>query len=47
MRVVFNILLAASVVGVTSWLARRFPVTAGFIVALPLNTLLILPLSHL
>jgi len=46
MRFIFNMLLAASVVGVASWLARRFPVTAGFIVALPLNTLLVLPLSY-
>ena len=46
MRFVFNMLLAASVVGVASWLSRRFPITAGFIVALPLNTLLVLPLSY-
>ena len=46
MRLLFNMLLAASVVGVASWLARRFPITAGFIVALPLNTLLVLPLSY-
>ena len=46
-RLVFNMLLAASVVGVASWLSRRFPITAGFIVALPLNTLLVLPLSYM
>jgi hypothetical protein len=46
-RLVFNMLLAASVVGLASWLSRRFPVTAGFIVALPLSTLMVLPLSHM
>ena len=46
MRVVFNIMLAASVVTLASWLSRRFPIVAGFIVALPLNTLMVLPFSY-
>jgi len=46
MRFVFNMFLAASVVSVASWLSRRFPIVAGFIVALPLNSLLVLPLSY-
>ena len=46
MRIVFNILLAASVVTLASWLSRRFPITAGFIVALPLTTMMVLPFSY-
>jgi hypothetical protein len=40
-------LIAALVVGLASWLAGRFPITAGFIVALPLNTLLVLPFAYM
>lgn len=47
MRLLFNMVLAASVVGLTSWLARSVPVTAGFIVAMPITTLLVLPLTYL
>lgn len=46
MRIAFNIILAASVVTLASWLSRRFPIVAGFIVALPLNTLMVLPFSY-
>lgn len=46
MRVLCNILLAATSVALASWLSRRFPIVAGFIVALPLNTLMVLPLSY-
>lgn len=45
MRFAFNMLLAASVVSIAAWLSRRFPIMAGFIVALPLNSLMVLPLS--
>jgi len=34
------------VVSVAAWLARRFPIMAGFIVALPLNSLMVLPFSY-
>ncbi len=47
MRFAFNTLLAASVVSVAAWLARRFPIMAGFIVALPLNSLMVLPFSYM
>lgn len=47
MRIVFNIILAASVVTFASWLSRRFPVTAGFIVALPLSSMMVLPFSYM
>jgi hypothetical protein len=47
MPTILRMLMAALVVGFASWLAGRFPITAGFIVALPLNTLLVLPFSYL
>ena len=46
MLFVLNILVTAVVVGFASWLSGRFPTLAGFIVALPLATLLVLPLSY-
>jgi hypothetical protein len=42
----FNTLVSALVIGFASWLSGRFPTAAGFIVALPLATLLVLPLSY-
>ena len=39
--------VAALVIAFSSWLAGRKPVLAGFIVALPLTTLLVLPFSQL
>lgn len=47
MSFLFNVTVSALVIGFTSWLAGRFPLTAGFIVALPITTLLVLPLSYL
>lgn len=47
MPIALRMLMAALVVGFASWLAGRFPITAGFIVALPLNTLLVLPFTYL
>ncbi|MEE2662666.1 MAG: hypothetical protein VX681_00995 [Myxococcota bacterium] len=46
MLFVLNILVTAVVVSFASWLSGRFPTLAGFIVALPLATLLVLPLSY-
>lgn len=43
---VFNVAVSALVIGVASWLSGRFPAAAGFIVALPLSTMLVLPLSY-
>ncbi len=42
-----NILVSAAAISFAAWLSGRFPATAGFIVALPLATLLVLPLSQL
>ncbi len=46
MQFVFNLILSASVIATTAWLSRSMPVLAGFIVALPITTMLVLPLSH-
>ena len=47
MLIVLNTLLSALVIGVAAWISRRYPVTAGFVIALPLATLLVLPLAYL
>lgn len=39
--------LSASIIAFASWLAGKRPELAGFIVALPLATLLVLPFSHI
>lgn len=44
--VVLNTLVSAVVIGIAAWISRRYPVTAGFIIALPLATLLALPLAY-
>jgi hypothetical protein len=41
----FNIFVSAVVISFASWLSGRFPTAAGFVVALPLATMLVLPLS--
>ena len=46
MTFVLNTLFAASVIAFVSWLSGRAPVIAGLIAALPLSTMLILPLSQ-
>lgn len=45
--VILNILVSACVIAFAAWLSRQFPEIAGFIVALPLATMLVLPLSQL
>jgi len=47
MLVVLNTIVSALVIGAAAWLSRRYPVTAGFLIALPLATLLALPLAYL
>ena len=47
MLIVLNTLVSALVIGGAAWLSRRYPVTAGFVIALPLATLLVLPLAYL
>ena len=47
MLIVLNTLISALVIGVAAWLSRRYPSAAGFLVALPLATILVLPLAYL
>lgn len=42
-----NVVIAACVVAFAAWLSEKSPGIAGFIVALPLVTLLTLPMSQL
>ena len=43
----FKVLFSACVVAFVSWLSGKRPELAGFLVALPLLTLLVLPLSYI
>ena len=47
MAVVLNVIVSALVISFAAWLSGRFPGTAGFMVALPVATMLVLPLSYL
>jgi hypothetical protein len=47
MLIVLNTLVSALMIGVAAWLSRRYPVNAGFLIALPLATMLVLPLAYL
>ncbi len=47
MLIILNTLVSALVIGVAAWISRRYPVSAGFLIALPLATLLVLPLAYL
>ncbi len=41
----FNVVVSALIISLASWLSRKLPALAGFIVALPLASMLVLPLS--
>jgi hypothetical protein len=43
----FKMLVSAGVIAFTSWLSGKRPELAGFIVALPLVTLMVLPFSFM
>ena len=45
--IILNVVVSACVLGFAAWLSGRFPGIAGFIVALPIATMLVLPLSQL
>ncbi len=47
MLIILNTLVSALVIGVAAWLSRRYPSGAGFLVALPLATMLVLPMAYL
>jgi hypothetical protein len=42
-----NLAISASVISFSVWLAGRFPALAGFIVSLPISTLLVLALNQI
>ncbi len=46
MTFAIHVVVSALVISFASWLSGRFPTTAGFLVALPLATMLVLPLSY-
>ena len=46
MQFAFNLFISAVTISFASWLSGRFPTAAGFVVALPLATMLVLPLSY-
>ena len=46
MAFALNVLVSAIAISFASWLSGRLPGTAGFIVALPLASMLVLPLSY-
>jgi len=45
MAFALNVIVSAIVISFASWLSGRLPALAGFLVALPLATMLVLPLS--
>ena len=47
MNFVINLLVSASLISFCAWLSRRWPVAAGFLVALPLASMIVLPMAHL
>ena len=46
MNFAINVLVSALVISFASWLSGRLPAAAGFVVALPLASMLVLPLSY-
>jgi hypothetical protein len=46
MTFVINLVVSATVISFAAWLSGRFPAAAGFFVAMPLATMIVLPLSH-
>jgi hypothetical protein len=46
LKILLNTAISAVVIGVAAWLANTYPRIAGFVVALPLATLLVLPMAH-
>ncbi len=47
MTSILNLLIAAGVIALAAWLSGRFPTLAGFLVAMPLASLMVLPMSYL
>ena len=47
MTLAMNVLISALLISFASWLSGRFPTAAGFVVAMPVTTMIVLPLSQL
>lgn len=47
MTLALNVIVSALIIAAAATLSARYPVAAGFLVALPLSTMLVLPLSYL
>jgi hypothetical protein len=47
MAFLLNVLVSSVVISLAAWLSGRFPVSAGFLVALPLASMPVLPLAYL
>ena len=47
MTFVLNVLISSLTIGLAAWLSRRSAALAGFIIAMPLATMLVLPMAHL
>ncbi len=43
---ILNTIISAIVIGVATWISRKYPITAGFLIAMPLATMLALPLAY-
>jgi len=43
----FKVLVSAFIIALAAWLSGKFPRAAGFLVALPLTTMLVLPLAYI
>lgn len=46
MAIAINVVLSALVIGLAAWASGRFPRAAGFLVALPLATMLVVPMAY-
>lgn len=44
---VWNLMLSASIISATLWIAKANPVLGGFLISLPLSTLIVLALSKI
>ncbi len=47
MTLALNVLISATLISFSAWLSRTSPVAAGFLVAMPVATLIVLPLAYL
>ena len=46
MTFAIHVAVSALLISFAAWLSGRFPTTAGFLIAMPLATMIVLPLSY-